>query len=98
MDDREHLVITATRIAEIVRIGGHRDRADWIDQRIKVLEDHSTISMDWQRARSDLHRIVLGMGGLFDLRLVDPGGAGQPSTALRVELDGLADQLYRLTG
>ncbi|MFI8527579.1 hypothetical protein ACIGB8_24180 [Promicromonospora sukumoe] len=44
---------------------------------------------------SDLHRIVLGMGGLMDMRLSGPWP--EMERQANVELRALADRLYELT-
>lgn len=87
-------------LSEIVAIldsHGHSVEANWISERSDAIErDVSAGSQGALRvALDELHSIVLGMGGLFDLTLV-PIEDGDAVEA-RQRPDKLSDQLYDLT-
>lgn len=89
------IVDVIEQIARILSEHGYEDNAAWLLERAEVLRSPTTPSEDIRQTLDELHSIVTGMGGLFDLRLED--GAHQDATAARVALDELADRLFELT-
>jgi len=72
---------------------GHEAKARWLAERLDASQQGPPDAT--ARTLEELHGVVLGMGGLMDLHL---GGASVvESEAANVELERLADQLYRLT-
>ncbi len=60
-----------------------------------MLEDPETPADKLEATMNELHHIVLGMGGLMDLRHRAPSTAEADSA--REDLDTLADRLFELT-
>jgi hypothetical protein len=93
MTTRE-LVGVVAAIREILGTFGHRQMAGWLAERERVLESAASLA-EVKSIVAELHSIVLGMGGLFDLPLAATSKAA--SDAARARLDDLADRLYDLT-
>jgi hypothetical protein len=88
------LLSVVDRIVSI--LAGHgRDKADWLSERAKVLRTPTSQDDDVVRAREEMHGIVMGMGGLFDLAL-EPS-SDRNMADIRHELDELPNQLHKLT-
>lgn len=80
---------------EALLIGwGYRDRADWVAARRRVLEDSDSTDDGLEFVASELHGVVVGMGGLLDL--MPPESLDR--TAEMERRDQLADRLFTLTG
>ncbi len=88
-----HAVVGA--LAELLTRFGHPDRAVWLRSRLAVLEDATATTDDTAAAVSEMHNVVLGMGGLLDLHL--SGTSASETDAANAELERLADQLFELT-
>jgi hypothetical protein len=91
------LLFVIEQIQAILAHYGHRDKAAFMSERADTLRSPASSAEDIREAREDLHSIVMGMNGLFDLRL-EPGPSGEEgASAARGTLDDLADRLYELT-
>jgi len=90
------LGVTLSELIDLLIQHRCRDKADWLAARLTVLADSESTEESLATARRDLHAIVLGMGGLTDLRLVDPA-SGEYDIDATARLDHLADRLYTLT-
>ena len=85
-------VVAAVR--EILEAFGHPQKAAWLAERERVLE--AAQSLDGVKSTvEELHSVVLGMDGLFDLPLAATSAAD--GEAARAKLDELADRLFELT-
>ena len=85
-------VVAATR--ELLAAQGQASRAAWLEERehtLRTADSPETI----ESTIAELHSIVLGMGGLFDLPL--SATSAEAGSAARARLDELADQLFDLT-
>lgn len=71
---------------------GHTDKVTFLTERLNVLADLAAPEEPVARARRELHRIVLGMGGLMDMHLQGPD-----AESANPELYRLAGRLYELT-
>lgn len=81
-------------IRELLETHGQESKAAWLEERERTLEaggPPETI----KTTIKELHSIVLGMGGLFDLPLASP--SQEAGEAARVLLDELADRLFEMT-
>ena len=85
------------QIIALLRGTGHEDRADWLDTRLAILGHAQATPDSVEHVRGELHKNVLGMGGLMDLDLRPADGSPVSKAALRVELDSLADRMYAMT-
>jgi hypothetical protein len=92
--NRQEVVEVIAQIIDILSNHGYEDKAEWLSQRAEVLRV-STLDQDVRPTLDELHSIVLGMDGLFDLRLEE--AAGRDAAAARDTLDDLADRLFELT-
>jgi len=92
---RDDIASVSRSIAALLSRVGQTPKAEWIAERIAVLEEPNSTPQVAETAVKELHGIVLGMGGLMDLWPVAPTPA--ESTAAQVELHRLADELYELT-
>lgn len=92
--NRMELERVVAEIRAILHAHGQPDRSRWLAERELVLA--SADSREAVTATlNELHSVVLGMGGLFDLPLTSSlfATAGEA----RKRLDELADQLYEMT-
>ena len=96
MTQSELIQVLAELNALLTRTG-FPDRAAWIHDREGILLDPDATDDGREFARSELHSIVSGMGGLLDLRLVPDASLKLSAREARERLDGLADRLYELT-
>ncbi|MBA8807747.1 hypothetical protein [Promicromonospora sukumoe] len=83
-------------MSSLIDLLGRYDDAravEWLEGRRAILE--SDRGLERKSVISDLHRIVLGMGGLMDMRLSGP--SPEMERQANVELRALADRLYELT-
>lgn len=94
MTSRAEVLVVISSITELLREHGYPKHADWLDARADDLRN-SASEGEARRVLDDLHRVVLGMGGLLDLSLEAPSPAA--SLAARDTLIPLADRLYDLT-
>ena len=92
-----NLVELLDKISTILRIAGYGDRATWIDERNDVLQNPEATEDSVEFVLKELHGIVLGMGGLFDLRLTVPDDPAQIDRNATSALKVLADQLFEAT-
>lgn len=84
-------------IIDLLGQTGHEDRARWLAERLALLSD-ATATVDAQEyARTELHGVVLGMGGLMDLVPRPESSSRWTASVARQQLDELADRLYALT-
>ncbi len=91
------LATVLSEIIDVLEKCGRADRADWLKERLALLEDVQATADAREHAANELHGVVLGMGGLMDLTL-DPGpGSSYTPQAARKKLDTLSDTLYDLT-
>ena len=97
MTDQTELATLVAEIAVLVREGGHADRADWLEERLVALRDPGLSEAELARISSELHGIVLGMGGLMDLELTVGASSSETAGSARARLDDLADRLYEAT-
>lgn len=81
-------------IRELLEAYGHESRAAWLEEREQVLKAGASPERT-ETTIQELHAIVLGMGGLFDLPLTTP--SKEAGVAARDRLDELADRLFELT-
>jgi hypothetical protein len=88
------LIEVLAEIESLLIAWGFQDRADWIAARRAVLGDSDSTDDSREFAMSELHGVVLGMGGLSDL--MPPNSLDK--TADMERRDRLADRLYALTG
>lgn len=72
-----------------------RAQMDWLNERLRLLEDAATPGDVLTTVMSELHRVVPGMGGLTDMYLDE--GTPEASEQANAELRRLATQLYDLT-
>jgi hypothetical protein len=87
-------------LAEIIDLlgeCGRPDRASWLAERLAVLQKDNATADAREHVATELHGVVLGMGGLMDMSLVPAPGSHLSSTVAREKLDELADRLYDLT-
>jgi len=82
-------------IVGLLRRFGHSDRAEWIAERVALIAGLEIDEAIKNSAVRELHLVVLGMGGLMDIRLTAP--SANEATLARADLDRLANQLYELT-
>jgi hypothetical protein len=85
------------KISGILRVAGYEGRAKWIDERNNVLRNPEATEDSVEFVLKELHGIVLGMGGLFDLRLTLPDDPAQIDRNATSALKVLADQLFEAT-
>ena len=85
-------VVSAVR--EILEAFGHAQKAAWLAERERVLVAAESLD-EVKSTVEELHSVVLGMGGLFDLPLAATSRADRD--AARARLDELADRLFELT-
>ena len=85
------------QIIELLTHTGHSDRADWMAERLRTLRDAQATPDAREFVATELHGVVLGMGGLMDMVLRPDDDIGISSVQARDQLDGLADRLYDLT-
>jgi hypothetical protein len=86
-----------SELRQILSHSGLSDRADWLGERQRVLEDIASSTEERAKARAELHEIINGMGGLNDL-WPDPGADSSLSRSdLHDSIRRLADQLWELT-
>jgi hypothetical protein len=91
------LIQVLTEISALLERTGHPDRAAWLNSRQGVLLDPVATDDGREFARSEVHSIVSGMGGLLDMRLVPDATLKLSPREARERLDHLADRLYELT-
>ena len=84
------------QIIEILNRHGYDDKARWLASSAAVLTGADSTEEMVAQTYSDLRGVVLGMGGLMDLRL-DAPTPGE-AIAARATLDELVERLYELTG
>ena len=88
-------------LGELVEIMGQsphlQERVVWVKERETALRSDSLDVGSQKRSYAELRRIVLGMGGLVDLRL-EPSNwpSGTVSSARKRYLE-LAEELYKAT-
>ncbi|MBA8808533.1 hypothetical protein [Promicromonospora sukumoe] len=87
------IIDVVTSLVDLLGRHGNASGAAWLEQRASVLRHGS--EHDRLSAVRDLHRIVLGMGGLMDIYL--RAGSADEDRRANAELDALAGRLYRLT-
>ena len=92
--NRMELISLTQAIAGILRAFGEPTGADWLDVRTARLQS-ATSDEEVREIGSELHGIVLGMGGLTDLFLDDVDG--RDGSAATTQLRSLADRLYQVT-
>lgn len=81
-------------IRALLEAHGQVSKAAWLEERQRTLEaggSPETIKTTIE----ELHSIILGMGGLFDLPLTS--ASKESGEAARIRLDELADQLFDMT-
>lgn len=81
-------------IRELLGAHGQESKAAWLEERERTLRAGGSPEAI-KTTIEELHGIVLGMGGLFDLPLTKP--SKEAAEAARVRLDELADRLYDMT-
>jgi hypothetical protein len=74
--------------------GGHPDRATWLRERLMRLSDEIEPA-EVEHVREELHGVVLGIVGLYDLTLT-PDESAHRQEGREMRLDELAGRLYRL--
>ncbi|MEI2808946.1 MAG: hypothetical protein V9F00_01660 [Nocardioides sp.] len=88
------LVRLVAAIRELLEAHGQESKGAWLLERERALEAaESPEVIEW--TMEELHSIVLGMGGLFDLPLA--ATSKEAEEAARTRLDELADQLFEMT-
>lgn len=70
------------------------DSVEWLESRRQHIKSEDRATR--RKAVAELHKIVLGMGGLTDIYLRDPSPT--VTQEANAQLDILADRLYRATG
>ncbi|GAA5189544.1 hypothetical protein GCM10023346_04380 [Arthrobacter gyeryongensis] len=81
-------------IRELLDAHGQASKAAWLadrEQALEAAESPETAKL----TIAELHSIVLGMGGLFDLPLA--AASKEATESARTRLDELADQLFEMT-
>lgn len=96
MSDKDIVAVLEDLIG-LLDSGGHSDRATWLRDRQRRLSGASK-SAEVEHIREELHAVVLGMGGLYDLTLTPGEESGHGQEADEKRLDELAGRLYSLTG
>lgn len=82
----------------LLRQCGEDGYVAWLEQKLLALRTaDSSSGQGRSEVLSDLHGVVLGMGGLMDLTLRPLSSSRMTSTFARERLDRLSDQLYELT-
>ena len=84
-------------LESLLRECGATERAEWVRERADILELRTSASPQAADARAELHDVVNGMGGLNDLWLDPPVDSKLTRTSLRSVMDGLTEQIWRLT-
>ena len=88
------LVRLVAAIRELLVAHGQESKAAWLMERegaLKAAESAEAIKPTLE----ELHSIVLGMGGLFDLPLTAPSKEAEEAAITR--LDEFVDQLFEMT-
>ncbi|UQX88704.1 hypothetical protein M6D93_01570 [Jatrophihabitans telluris] len=86
-----------TEIIDLLGQSGRPDKAAWLQER-KLLLQRSDVTDDArEHVTTELHAVVLGMGGLMDLSLAPEPGSSFTAASARERLDALGDTLYDLT-
>jgi hypothetical protein len=88
------LVQIVAAIRELLEGHGQEPKGAWLAERERALEAAETPE-SIRSTMEELHSIVLGMGGLFDLPLA--ATSKEAEEAARSRLDELADQLFERT-
>lgn len=91
------LTRVVSAIIDLLQQCGQSEKAVWLAERLAVLQDGEATSDAREHVASELHAVVLGMGGLMDLSLDPKPGSVHSAGSAREELDGLGDLLYDLT-
>jgi hypothetical protein len=91
----EHLTAVLRVLIELLRGCGEATKAEWLAERLAILVSGPTSHEARSTATTELHGIVLGMGGLMDMYL--SAGSEEESKDANRELRRLADQLFELT-
>jgi hypothetical protein len=89
------LLSVVESLVELLDEHGYAVKAAWLSERAAVMREPNSSQEDVSETIRELHGVVQGMGGLFDLNLED-GARRDRSTATDV-LHKLADELYELT-
>jgi hypothetical protein len=93
----DELQVVLSEIVAVLDLHGQADKARWLASRLAMLREPTATSDQRTRVRAELHSVVLGMGGLVDLRL-EPDPTSRLSVVdARKLLLPLADRLYELT-
>lgn len=90
-----HLVEVLGSIIELLTRFGETARADWLATRLATLRDPASTPGLVGATMGELHKVVLGMGGLMDLHL--RGRSQSETVEANEDLERLADQLFELT-
>jgi hypothetical protein len=93
--EHEHLIALLRALVDLLRRFELSGQADWLAERLRILDDSATSTESIARVVRELHEVVPGMGGLTDLYL--KGDSREETEAANAELYRLADQLYELT-
>jgi len=91
----DHLTAVLRSLIELLRDYGEAAQSKWLSDRLAILVSGSASLEAIATATTELHGIVLGMGGLLDLYL--SAGSEEESKEANRELRRLADQLFELT-
>jgi hypothetical protein len=73
-----------------------QEKAAWLESRLRVLQATESDSSKRIKATSEVHGVIVGMGGLLDSRLTLSTGEWA-GVAAHERLERLADRLYVLT-
>ena len=94
---KPELMTVVDELVNLLSECGELDRANWLRDRRDALASANQSMDGVETTLAQIHKIVLGMGGLLDLHLRPPNTSLLSSTEVNHRMDVLADRLYRLT-
>lgn len=90
---KDKLLVTLTRVVELLVSCGERSRAEWFDEKLTVLNSEHTESARFQVALRELRGTLGGMGSLSDLSLNPAPASGLTRQEARSQQWGLVEDL-----